>query len=308
MKRKTLTYSAPPRNDIYVSGLRGNFGNDGFAVLCYLREMFAEKPEGVGISDDFMLDALAFDFRVDKDKLSAIIKYCVSCGLLCLDDDNVLYDKDIKDAHDKRIERRKAAAEKRKGKKASAPVSTAVVASPKAEVIQAAREPKKDVAWVANLWNDVLGDKLSKVTKLTDARKASVRQRLEDFGCKTPEEERAFVVNLLEKVKASNFLCGQNGNNWQCSFDWVFCTKGNWIKISEGNYDNKDCQPAKPVKVDPPAGIKLGYHEWFESDGKRYYEFFGKTYECTMPNARPRKDGEQWSTITNEWYIDPLNF
>ena len=54
-------------------------------------------------------------------------------------------------------------------------------------------------------------------------------------------------IKILEqvfcKMEASDFLKGKNKYGWQASFDWVFKNSDNWIKILEGNYDNRIPQP-----------------------------------------------------------------
>ena len=46
------------------------------------------------------------------------------------------------------------------------------------------------------------------------------------------------VLEAIEKIKASDFLHGQNKNNWTIFFDW-FIRPRNFLKVLEGNYDNR---------------------------------------------------------------------
>ena len=50
-------------------------------------------------------------------------------------------------------------------------------------------------------------------------------------------------------MEASDFLKGYNKYGWKATFDWVFKNSENWIKILEGNYDNRIVKPQfiKPV-------------------------------------------------------------
>ena len=73
-----------------------------------------------------------------------------------------------------------------------------------------------------------------KIFKLPDARKQKIRIRLEemnfDFGV---------LETIFKTMEESKFLRGDNKNGWKASFDWVFANPKNWVKIIEGNYNNK---------------------------------------------------------------------
>ena len=43
----------------------------------------------------------------------------------------------------------------------------------------------------------------------------------------------------MEKIRTSNFLQGNNKTGWQIAFDW-FINKSNFLKVLEGNYDDKE--------------------------------------------------------------------
>lgn len=73
-----------------------------------------------------------------------------------------------------------------------------------------------------------------RIIKLSDARKQKIRIRL---------EEMKFDFDLLESIfksmEKSKFLRGDNKNGWKATFDWVFENPKNWVKIAEGNYNDK---------------------------------------------------------------------
>ena len=45
-------------------------------------------------------------------------------------------------------------------------------------------------------------------------------------------------------MQQSKFLKGDNKRGWKASFDWLFENDKNWVKVYEGNYDNKPEQAA----------------------------------------------------------------
>lgn len=67
---------------------------------------------------------------------------------------------------------------------------------------------------------------------LSDQRKQSIRVRLKDYG-----EEK--VKQVINKASKSDFLNGLvEGRDFKAGFDWIF-KPSNFVKILEGNYDNK---------------------------------------------------------------------
>lgn len=68
--------------------------------------------------------------------------------------------------------------------------------------------------------------------KITEKRKRVINNLLKEYSA----EE---VLQAMEKVHASNFLQGNNKTGWQIAFDW-FINKSNFLKVLEGNYDNKE--------------------------------------------------------------------
>lgn len=99
-----------------------------------------------------------------------------------------------------------------------------------------------------------------KVQKLSPARRQALRGRLKDAGGIEGWE------HALTKAEGSNFLTGQTSKPFLASFDFI-TKSGNFIKIMEGNYDDKpNSQTGRPEaaqRIDPAlaniarlAGIK----------------------------------------------------
>ena len=66
---------------------------------------------------------------------------------------------------------------------------------------------------------------------LSDKRKKLIRARINEHG------KQAFI-DAINKACASDFLKGQNNNEWTATFDWII-KPTNFEKIISGNYDNK---------------------------------------------------------------------
>ena len=91
--------------------------------------------------------------------------------------------------------------------------------------------PKKtDFSSIIAEWN-VLG--LTKVSEIRpySERYRSLTARISEYG-----EDK--VVEAIHKVSESSFLKGENNKGWQITFDW-FVKPNNFIKVLEGNYDDR---------------------------------------------------------------------
>lgn len=73
--------------------------------------------------------------------------------------------------------------------------------------------------------------KMPKVKALTKQRKISVEARNKEHG-------KNVIHEVLKKAGASKFLNGENNRGFTANFDWIF-NSSNFVKILEGNYDNK---------------------------------------------------------------------
>lgn len=85
---------------------------------------------------------------------------------------------------------------------------------------------------------------LSKVKKITNARKKSINARLKIY---TFDE----IIEVFKKAEASDFLKGANNINFQASFDWLMADK-NMAKVLEGKYDNKKSFNQPTTTIEKP--------------------------------------------------------
>ncbi len=90
---------------------------------------------------------------------------------------------------------------------------------------------KKNYQYIVDGFNSICIS-LPKVLKITDKRKTSIKSLLAQYS----EDE---VTSAFIKAQYSDFLTNRDGNGWMCSFDWII-NKNNFVKVLEGNYDNKN--------------------------------------------------------------------
>lgn len=161
------------------------------------------------------------------------------------------------------------------------------------------KEKKYPYQGICDLWNSICVS-LPKIAKLTEARKQKIRSRLDEFGCQ-PEEWLTTVETLFKRVQASDFLTGRK-TDWKASFDWVFDNGKNWVKVTEGNYDNKGCGFNRGAQTGVQAqGGQLGVGEFIDGSGRRTYG----SGRATIPQDAPPRPSErhQWSAESNTWII-----
>jgi hypothetical protein len=110
-------------------------------------------------------------------------------------------------------------------------VNTDRESTPETTAIELAGKPEKvELNNVVDEFNQVVS-RLPKVTALTTKRRNTIQQRIKEHG-------REAVSVCFDKAGKSDFLCGINDRGWMASFDWIMKPE-NFVKIIEGNYDNK---------------------------------------------------------------------
>lgn len=150
---------------------------------------------------------------------------------------------------------------------------------------------------IHRLWNEICGGKLPKVKALNDSRRKKIKCRLSESGAKTADEMAAWAKDLFERIAASSFLCGDNNHQWNATFDWIFENEKNWVKVSEGNYDNKRGLNTGRTGVEN----SLGVGEYITRDGRRTYG----SGCANIPLSAPPRPSEkyQWSAESQNWIM-----
>lgn len=90
---------------------------------------------------------------------------------------------------------------------------------------------------VIEAWNKLNLSKVVSIKSNTNRAKL-INARIKEFGIET-------VIKAIENIDKSDFLKGQNNRGWSATFDW-FIKPNNFIKVLEGNYDDRE--PAKEEK------------------------------------------------------------
>lgn len=94
--------------------------------------------------------------------------------------------------------------------------------------------PKVDLKKVIDLYHSNCPS-YPRILKLSDNRKRKIEIRFLD----EMKGDWALLESVFEKMEASKFLRGDNSRGWKATFDWLFSNEKNWVKVAEGNYDNR---------------------------------------------------------------------
>lgn len=77
----------------------------------------------------------------------------------------------------------------------------------------------------------------TEVRSMSEKRKEKIRSRWREFS--ELGDPIDVCRELFKKVQASDFLRGGNSRGWKATFDWLFENSNNWVKVYEGQYDNR---------------------------------------------------------------------
>lgn len=97
-------------------------------------------------------------------------------------------------------------------------------------------ENKDALKSITDLWNTLTSFGIKPIRSIVpeSERHRLLRARFRQYG------EDSFI-EIVDKIKASDFLQGKNSKGWAVSFDWVI-KPNNYPKVLEGNYDNRSQQ------------------------------------------------------------------
>ena len=137
------------------------------------------------------------------------------------------------------------------------------------EYIHVKNEFSQSCEKIKNQWIKIAYefDLSGKQLKITDKRKRAINNLLKEYSL----EE---MLRAMGKIRTSNFLQGNNKTGWQISFDW-FTNKSNFLKVLEGNYDDKvnseiknnnthaNQKPGASAKTERPKVTAEGLRKYF---------------------------------------------
>lgn len=133
-----------------------------------------------------------------------------------------------------------------------------------------------DFEKLCELWNQQMIDNnctIPQIQRITDRRKQAVLSRLREFG-------KDDILKVIENCARSDFLNGRNNRNFIASFDWAFLPN-NFIKILEGNYNNK-IQNNPNFQNGLQTGLQANTDKYFLRRGIEPKDYDEKDYHTTF--------------------------
>lgn len=109
--------------------------------------------------------------------------------------------------------------------------------SKEGDTVVSSKKETIDYDFIKNMWNDSMTRKVPKIVSVSDARKEKIRLRVAEMGGWI--EAQKFIMDCFRKINESDYCNGENDNKWVSTFDWFFANDKNWLKVLEGNYDNR---------------------------------------------------------------------
>lgn len=310
-----FTHDADMRNDVKIKALRRKFSHTGYAVWNYLLETLTDSDFFEIEWEEINIELLAADYDVSVSELTEIVEYCVKIGLL-----QRVGNKLISQAHQQRLsslianrERKRISEEQNTNITSNGrvmasqnPVKTDesntsgnTKQHSKGEESKGEEKKREEIRYpyqdIADKWNSICGAYLPKVLKLSEARKQKIKARLKEIGNR--EAWMPTIEAIFEEVAASDFLKGRNDKGWTATFDWLFDSPKNWVKVLEGNYSNH--RGSRKGAQQPE--VTLGIGEYIDNTGRRTYG----TGKATIPNDAPPRPSERhcWNSSTNQWIL-----
>lgn len=128
--------------------------------------------------------------------------------------------------------------------------------------------PKKeqiDYDLVRKLWNDSMKRKVPKIKGLSGARKEKVKVRVEEMG--GWDEAEKILRECFRKINESEYCNGENNQVWVATFDWFFTNDKNWMKVYEGNYDNRQRKSQLDILTENVAKADAYYEQRYRGYG-----------------------------------------
>lgn len=121
-----------------------------------------------------------------------------------------------------------------------------------------------DLSFVLDLWNSFATRSVPKIRSLSPARKEKVKLRIKEMG--GMDSAKTTLAECFKKISESDFCTGATGK-WAANFDWFFENEKNWLKVLEGNYDNRKEKTQLEIFAENVAKADAYYEQRYHGYG-----------------------------------------
>lgn len=121
-----------------------------------------------------------------------------------------------------------------------------------------------DFDYIIEAWNANAKRSIPKVRALSQERKEKIKLRIAEMG--GWEKAKETMAICFQKIGDSDFCSGANGK-WAANIDWFFKNAQNWLKVLEGNYDNRQEKSQLEVLQENIARADAYYEQRYHGYG-----------------------------------------
>ena len=146
---------------------------------------------------------------------------------------------------------------------------------------------------IVDFWNKTVTETnstLPQVLTLSDKRKKKMRIRWKEFSKVGDPVE--VCRQVFTKACTSKFCQGDNKSGWSADFDWIFTNGENWVKVYEGNYDNKPAVAGQvrggPVQAQQKTRVEKAIETYNEVE-----QWIHERFSDTAGNSTPDFQSQQ---------------
>ena len=197
----SFAHGAALRNDIRVKAIRRKYGNNGYAVLCFILEILAENENHIIKFDGINKELLAADFDIDSNSLEDMVNFFTQINILHLTNRNTLQCKELSEYYEKEEEKRVMCSER--GKKGMA----SRWGNNKKENVKSVNKSDNaviaDYNGVINNYNDVITDYNGVIEEETKEQKEETEEK-ERTKEKEDKEEKIEKKEEFKPLRGSS--------------------------------------------------------------------------------------------------------
>ena len=121
-----------------------------------------------------------------------------------------------------------------------------------------------DYSFILDLWNSSAKRSIPKIRAISPARREKIKLRLKEMG--GVENAKGILAECFKKISESDFCNGATGK-WTATFDWFFENEKNWLKVLEGNYDNRQAKTQLEIFAENVAKADAYYEQRYHGYG-----------------------------------------
>ncbi len=236
-----FSHDSNARNDPKILQMRSVYKSEGYGWFWILVEMMREQEDfKLSLEGECVWNAFAMQTQCDADAIKRFALDCINRFKLFSSDGEYFWSDSLirrMKQRDEKSEKARKSALSRWAKKedANAMQTQCERNAIKGKERKGNRKESKDSIPYAKIQEafNVTCPSFASVQMLSQKRKDKIKLRWGEIGALDK-----FIL-IFSKMEKSDFMKGATKNGWVATFDWLMDNDNNWVKVLEGQYDNK---------------------------------------------------------------------